>query len=65
MATRDDYVNNNMFDRLWLRLWFINTFGSNYANLQCVYKFGYKKVYILYIYMSFIKITTNAYLFVH
>ena len=43
----------------------INTFSNNYANFQCVYKFRYKKVYILYIYMSFIKITTNAYLFVY
>ncbi len=31
---------------------FINTFSSSYANLQCVYKLGIKKVYILYIYMS-------------
>ncbi len=35
---------------------FINTFSSSYANLQCVYKLGIKKVYILYIYMSIIKI---------
>ena len=42
---------------LWLWLWFINTFSSNYTNLQCVYKFWYKKVYILHIYMLFIKIT--------
>ena len=39
-----DYGNGNGF---------INTFSSSYANLQCVYKLGIKKVYI---YMSIIKI---------